>query len=104
MKAPAWIALAIVVLLVICRVYFVYGMDTVERAKDFRARSDLRELASSLDRYRNSTGGLPSTEGGLSVLSKHSDAGVQQLLSEVPLDPWNHPYIYRVTPNTPRGY
>ena len=53
-----------------------------------------------LDLYRLDTGSYPSTQEGLQALvSRPSGASVWNgpyvKGSEVPVDPWNHPYFYR---------
>lgn len=54
-----------------------------------RARSDLRVLLTALNTYRETQLTFPSTPAGLQALH---GAGI---LPHVPLDPWQHPYIYR---------
>ena len=60
----------------------------------------IERLASVLDMYRLDTGSYPSSEDGLQALIA-KPAGVSTWNGpyikgdQVPLDPWNHPYVYR---------
>ena len=62
-----------------------------------RAQIDAFEKA--LDQYRLDTGGYPTTEQGLGALNtRPGDApkwAGPYLRKDVPLDPWDRPYVYR---------
>ncbi len=62
-----------------------------------RAQIDAFEKA--LDQYRLDTGGYPTTEQGLDALNTvPGDApkwAGPYLRKDVPLDPWDRPYVYR---------
>jgi general secretion pathway protein G len=55
-----------------------------------RARADILFLETMVRHYTRVTGALPSEEQGLEALMEH------RLLKTLPLDPWGHPYVYRV--------
>lgn len=67
-------------------------------AKVSKAKSDVSELQSVISQYRLDTGSYPSTESGLNALRvQPSDAEGWKgpyLNKDIPLDPWNHEYIY----------
>jgi general secretion pathway protein G len=64
------------------------------------ARAQLDALDKAISAYRLDTGHLPSPEAGLSALVDRpaNDPGWAgpYLQKAVPLDPWRHPYFYRV--------
>lgn len=72
------------------------------------ARQSIERIGSILDLYKLDVGSYPSTEDGLQALvQKPSDAnnwnGPYVKGSDVPVDPWNHPYIYH-DPSTRPGH
>jgi general secretion pathway protein G len=77
-------------------------------AKISIAHQSIERLSSVLDLYRLDAGNYPSTQQGLQALVT-PPAGVASWNGPylkglgVPVDPWNHPFIYRA-PSTRRGY
>jgi general secretion pathway protein G len=72
------------------------------------ARQSIERLGALLDIYRLDVGGYPSTEQGIQALAtRPGDAGDWNgpyvKGGQVPLDPWNHPYVYR-NPSTRAGH
>ncbi len=67
-------------------------------AKTKTARVQIKELEQSLEMYKLDVGRYPATGEGLSALvNKPGDAdgwNGPYLKSDVPMDPWNRPYIY----------
>lgn len=64
------------------------------------AKQSIERLGMVLDLYSLDMGSYPSTEQGLEALIKKPAAtarwnGPYLKADAVPLDPWNHPYIYR---------
>ena len=64
------------------------------------AKQSIERLGTVLDLYNLDIGSYPTTEQGLDALAKKPSAAANwngpYLKGEtVPLDPWNHPYIYR---------
>ena len=60
-------------------------------------------LEKALDQYRLDVGTYPSTEQGLAALTT-APSGILKwqgpyLKKDVPMDPWDHPYIYRLQAN-----
>jgi general secretion pathway protein G len=69
-------------------------------ARSSIARQSIERLGSVLDLYKLDIGSYPSTEDGLQALSS-KPAGVAIWNGpyvkgeQTPVDPWNHPYVYR---------
>lgn len=62
------------------------------------ARAQIDMLDKGVTQYRLDTGTLPSATAGLGVLMAQP-AGLEgwegPYLKHLPLDPWDHPYVYR---------
>lgn len=74
----------------------------VGTAKDATARAQIEMLGAALDAYRLDNGRYPSTEQGLASLWQQPTTDPRPtnwrgpyLRKDVPLDPWNHPYVYK---------
>ncbi|MCQ8239502.1 type II secretion system major pseudopilin GspG [Rhizosaccharibacter radicis] len=70
------------------------------------ARQSIERIGSILDLYKLDVGSYPSTDQGLQALvTRPGDAenwnGPYVKSNQVPLDPWNHPFIYRNPSNRP---
>ncbi|MGH8736401.1 MAG: type II secretion system major pseudopilin GspG [Burkholderiales bacterium] len=63
------------------------------------AKAQIDALGKALDQYRLDTGHYPSTEMGLQALDKQPPNEPRwngpYLRKSVPLDPWDHPYVYQ---------
>jgi general secretion pathway protein G len=64
------------------------------------AKQSIERIGSVLDLYKLDTGSYPSSDQGLVVLVRRPSGvdnwnGPYLKGDTVPLDPWNHPYIYR---------
>ncbi len=62
------------------------------------AKAQIELFGTALDSFRLDVGRYPTTEEGLQAL--RTNPGVEKwdgpyLKKEVPLDPWNRPYVYR---------
>ena len=69
-------------------------------ARNSIAHQSIERLGGVLDMYKLDMGGYPSTEQGLqALLTRPSDGrnwnGPYVKGTELPVDPWNHPYDYR---------
>jgi general secretion pathway protein G len=76
--------------------------DTLEKSKSKIARAQLDSFEKALEQYRVDVGRLPSNEQGLDALM-NAPAAVPNwqgpyLKKPVPLDPWNHAYVYKLSP------
>src|SRR5437868_1282574 len=72
---------------------------TVDKAKQTQAKTQIQELENVLDMYRLDVGHYPTTDEGLKALQV-KPGNVENwdgpyLKKDVPIDPWNHPYVYR---------
>jgi general secretion pathway protein G len=82
----------------------------VGAAKDAAARSQIEMLGAALDAYRLDTGRYPTSEQGLNALWTQPSAEPRPagwrgpyLRKDVPLDPWQHHYVYRSPAQASRG-
>lgn len=71
----------------------------VERGRQTVAKQQIVEFESVLDIYRLDVGRYPNTQEGLQAL-RTKPPGVENwdgpyLRKDVPVDPWNHLYVYR---------
>jgi len=78
----------------------------VGTARDAVARSQIEMLSAALDAYRLDNGRYPTTDQGLEALFTEPSIEPRPtnwrgpyLRKQVPLDPWNHPFVY-VSPGT----
>ena len=70
----------------------------VGKARQTQARTQIQEFESVLDMFRLDVGRYPTTEEGLQALQV-KPASVDNwdgpyLKKDIPLDPWNHAYVY----------
>jgi general secretion pathway protein G len=71
-----------------------------DAAKLRQVDSDFKSLDSALNMYKLNAGGFPTTQQGLKALvEKPTSTPVPKrhvpVMSKVPLDPWDSPYMYR---------
>jgi general secretion pathway protein G len=63
------------------------------------AKQSIERIASVLDLYKLDIGGYPTTDQGLRALieppSGVSNWNGPYVKGAMPVDPWNHPYVYR---------
>ena len=74
----------------------------VSEARSTTARTQMALIGTALDSYRLDNGAYPTTEQGLAALrTKPTREPIPAnwkgpyLRKDVPLDPWEHPYVYR---------
>lgn len=75
--------------------------DTVGKSKAKIAKAQMTSLEQALDQYRLDVGSYPSPEQGLNALVTQP-TGVTKwqgpyLKKDVPKDPWDQPYIYKLS-------
>jgi general secretion pathway protein G len=71
----------------------------VEKARQTTAKAQIGEFESVLDAYKLDVGRYPTTEEGLNAL-RARPGSVERwdgpyLRKDVPMDPWQRPYVYR---------
>lgn len=75
--------------------------DTVGKSKAKIARAQMASLEQALDQYRLDVGSYPSQEQGLSALINQPTSVLRwqgpYLKKDVPKDPWDNPYIYKLS-------
>ena len=63
------------------------------------AKQSIERIASVLDMYKLDVGSYPSTDQGLRALVERPTSIANwngpYVKGAVPVDPWNHPYVYR---------
>ena len=73
-------------------------IGNIDRALITRAESDIRSIETALNLYRLDNFRYPSTEEGLAALVSNPGETAapnwKQLLTSLPTDPWNRPYVY----------
>jgi len=71
----------------------------IDKARKTSARVQINNFAQSLGQFKLDVGTFPTTEQGLQALRVRPENNEQwagpYLTQEVPLDPWNHPYLYK---------
>ena len=71
----------------------------VEKARQTTAKAQISEFESVLDAFRLDVGRYPTTDEGLQSLRVRPGSLERwdgpYLRKDVPLDPWQHPYVYR---------
>lgn len=95
----------IVVLAIVALVAALIVPNVIGRPDEARvtvANTDIRTISSALKMYRLDNGDYPTTEQGLKALSERPTIAPlprnwasEAYLADVPLDPWDRPYLYR---------
>jgi len=94
-----------VVLVIIALVAAIIVPNVIGRPDEARVavlRTDLRSIGSALELYRLDNQSYPSTIQGLAALATRPSAPPEPAnwvtggyLTQVPVDPWGNPYLYR---------
>lgn len=100
------IALLIVGLLVGVVAQNLFG--NVSKAERTAAKQQIDAFSKAIEAYRLDMGAFPTTEQGLSALSK-APAGVTRwkgpyLKKDAPADPWGHSYVYKAPGQNGQAY
>lgn len=79
----------------------------VKQAKQTAAKDQIQSFATALDNYFIDLGEYPDNHQGLLALRNNLSSNTRwdgpYMNKEIPLDPWNKPYIYR-SPGRSGGY
>lgn len=77
--------------------------DTVGKSKAKIARAQMTSLEQALDQYRLDVGRYPAPEQGLTALIAQPTGESRwqgpYLKKDVPKDPWDNPYVYKLSAN-----
>ena len=92
------LVLGIIAILMGSTIYLLTG--NLETARIKRVEADLAAISTQLSTYEMLNLTLPVTEQGLNALVEFPKIDPaprrwQQLLKELPIDPWGHPYQYK---------
>jgi general secretion pathway protein G len=68
--------------------------SVMTRGKQNAARGEIATLASAVETFYTAYGRYPTNDEGLAILTTKSDKFPEPLISQIPLDPWSHPYVY----------
>lgn len=75
--------------------------DTVSKSKVKIVRAQMASLEKALDQYQLDVGTLPTVQQGLGALMTQPAGELNwkgpYLKRAVPMDPWGHPYIYKLS-------
>lgn len=91
------LVVTIIALLLGTAIYKLSG--NVEYARHNRVAADIQSISTQLKLYQSMNGFYPTTEQGIQALVTQPTSDPQpqrwyQLFKEMPVDPWNDPYIY----------
>ncbi len=64
------------------------------KAKQNAAKSQIAALRDPLEKFYLDTGHYPTSDEGLTILTKGVGKNPEPLLRQIPLDPWSRPYLY----------
>lgn len=102
------VVLAIIAVVAVLIVPNVIGRP--DEARVVAAKTDLKSIAAALRIYRLDNGDYPTTQQGLAALVERPTSppeprawSTDGYLADIPVDPWNNPYIYR-SPGQDRPY
>jgi general secretion pathway protein G len=100
----------IVVLAIIALVAVLIVPNVIGRPDEARvtvAKTDLKTISAALRMYRLDNGSYPTTEQGLAALVTRPTLpplapnwSAEGYLPELPVDPWDRPYVYRAPGQT----
>jgi general secretion pathway protein G len=92
-----------VVIAIIAMLAAIVGFNVLNalgKGERATAQNQISNFKTALINYRLELKKFPSTEEGLKALVEN-EKGIKFLdQKEVPLDPWNHPYVYRLESGT----
>jgi len=92
------LVVGIIAILVSSGIYLLSG--NIDVAKETRVDGDIKTISTQIKTYEMSNYAPPTTEQGLAALVQPPTAPPEprrwkQLMTEMPVDPWGHPYQYR---------
>ena len=83
------IMIVITILGMVAAAVAVAVVPALKSAKVKQAKIDIQTIKNAADLYYNKYSHYPTTDEGIQALVS------EKMLSKVPMDPWQHPYIYR---------
>jgi general secretion pathway protein G len=64
------------------------------KGKQEAARAQISAICTALETFYGVYGRYPTNDEGLEILARKSDRLPEPLMRQIPLDPWNNPYVY----------
>jgi general secretion pathway protein G len=64
------------------------------KSKQNAARAQIAALRDVVEKFYLDTSRYPTNDEGLAVLTRPPGPKLDPLLRQIPLDPWDHPYVY----------
>src|SRR5262249_37201469 len=99
--APIWLALIALLAALVLPNY----IGNASRARRKAAQTQIATFSTALETYKMDVGVYPTTEQGLQALRIKPEGSARwngpYWHQDVPLDPWDHPYIYKFPGKTP---
>jgi len=97
---PIELLLVMVIIAILAAIVVPKFTGRIEDSRKKAAMGDLSNLKTSLGMFETDNGRFPTTAEGLGALISRPSADLthwEKTLdrSSVPMDPWDHPYIYR---------
>jgi general secretion pathway protein G len=100
--------LVMVILAILAAVIVPKFVGRSEQAKQSAAKNDVTVLKGQLDAFEIDNGHFPTTEEGLQALAEKPSGDYpnwkKPYVDKVPVDPWQHPYIYRCPGSNGKEY
>jgi general secretion pathway protein G len=79
-----------------------------ERARDSKAKDDIANIKGALEQYKIDNATYPTTEQGLQALVTKPSEDLPEwkhaYIEKYPVDPWQHPYVYRQPGSNGKDY
>lgn len=100
--------LVLVILAVLAAIVVPKFTGRTEDARKKAAKTGISVISSALNSYEVDNGKYPTTDEGLNALIVKPSTATEwhgPYLDKAPLDPWDHPYVYRCPgTNNPNGF
>ncbi|HOV22628.1 MAG TPA: type II secretion system protein GspG [bacterium] len=97
------ILVAVLIIFIICLISFRLISTVIQKSKVASAKVHISQLALLLEQVKNDTGYYPVF---LSDMTSNTPPKMLEkgwfgpYINEIPLDPWKHPYFYKIPPTT----
>lgn len=97
------VMVVVVIMAILAAIIVPKIMSRPDQAKAVKARQDIASIGDALDLYRLDNGQYPTQAQGLQALVSKPTSGPipsnyssDGYLKSLPMDPWGHPYHYRI--------
>jgi len=100
--------LVMVILAILAAVIVPKFTGRTEQARTTRAVSDIANLNTALTAFETDNGRFPTSAEGLQALVEKPSGDLPNwktsYIAKLPMDPWEHPYVYRCPGNNNKEY